>query len=47
MLVEAFAQMQNRAAHLVIAGPDDGQLAEVQALIQKFGLQNRVSLPGS
>lgn len=46
MLVEAFAQMQNRAAHLVIAGPDDGQLAEVQALIQKFGLQNRVSLPG-
>lgn len=46
MLVEAFAQMQNCAAHLVIAGPDDGQLAEVQALIQKFGLQNRVSLPG-
>lgn len=46
MLVEAFAQMQNRAAHLVIAGPDDGQLAEVQALIRQYGLQARVSLPG-
>lgn len=46
MLVEAFAQMQNRAAHLVIAGPDDGQLAEVQSLIQKYGLEERVSLPG-
>lgn len=46
MLVEAFAQLQNRAAHLVIAGPDDGQLTEVQALIQKHGLEGRVSLPG-
>lgn len=46
MLVEAFAQMQTHAAHLVIAGPDDGQLAEVQALIQKHGLEGRVSLPG-
>ncbi len=46
MLVEAFAQLKNRAAYLVIAGPDDGQLAEVQALIQKHGLEGRVSLPG-
>ncbi len=46
MLVEAFAQLPNRAAHLVIAGPDDGQLAEVQSLIQKHGLQGRISLPG-
>lgn len=46
MLVEAFAQLPNRAAHLVIAGPDDGQLAEVQALIKKYGLEGRVSLPG-
>jgi glycosyltransferase involved in cell wall biosynthesis len=46
MLVEAFGKMQNRSVHLVIAGPDDGQLAEVQSLIQKYGLQERVSLPG-
>jgi glycosyltransferase involved in cell wall biosynthesis len=46
MLVEAFAQMNNKAAQLVIAGPDDGQLAEVQALVAKYGLENRVFFPG-
>ncbi len=46
MLVEAFAQMENKSAHLIIAGPDDGQLSEVQGLIAKYGLAERVSLPG-
>jgi glycosyltransferase involved in cell wall biosynthesis len=46
MLVEAFAQMNNHAAQLVIAGPDDGQLTKVQELIQQHGLEGRVFLPG-
>lgn len=46
MLVEAFAQITDRGAHLVIAGPDDGQLAEVQSLIAKHGLESRVTLTG-
>ncbi len=45
-LVIGDAKTQNRSAHLIIAGPDDGQLAEVQSLIQKYGLKERVSLPG-
>lgn len=46
MLVEAFARMAHPTAHLAIVGPDDGQLAEVQALIAARGLEARVSLPG-
>ena len=46
MLVAAFARLKNRDAQLVIAGPDDGQLAEVQNLIGDLGLEGRVVLPG-
>lgn len=46
MLVKAFAQLNDCAAHLVIAGPDDGQLAEVQSLITQHRLEARVTLTG-
>jgi glycosyltransferase involved in cell wall biosynthesis len=46
MLVEAFARLRRKEAQLVIAGPDDGQLAEVQTLVQQHGLQQQVSLLG-
>lgn len=47
MLVEAFAQLKRRDAQLVIAGPDDGQLAAVQARIREHDLTGRVVLPGT
>lgn len=46
MLVEAFAQSKIPNAHLVIAGPDDGMLSEVLALVEKHNLTARVRLPG-
>jgi len=46
MLVEAFARLKNLDAQLAIVGPDDGQLAEVRTLIEKYGLSDRVILPG-
>jgi glycosyltransferase involved in cell wall biosynthesis len=46
MLIEAFAALQRIDAQLVIAGPDDGQLGEVKALIEKYRLGERVNLPG-
>lgn len=48
MLVKAFAQMDEAAkdCRLVIAGPDDGQLAEVKGLVQRYGLGDRVIFTG-
>lgn len=46
MLVEAFAQLRDGDARLVIAGPDDGQLAEVQSLLAQYHLQARVTITG-
>jgi len=46
MLVEAFARLRRADVQLVIAGPDDGQLAEVQTLIQQHGLRQQVVLLG-
>jgi len=46
MLVEAFARMRTRDTHLVIAGPDDGQLAEVTTLIERHDLGDRTTLTG-
>ncbi len=46
MMVEAFARVKAPGAVLVIAGPDDGQLAEVQSLIEAHRLTERVILPG-
>lgn len=46
MLIEAFARLRDLDAYLVIAGPDDGQLAEVKTIIAKHNLHDRVRLPG-
>jgi glycosyltransferase involved in cell wall biosynthesis len=46
MLVPAFSLLNDLDVHLAIAGPDDGQLAEVRQLVQDHSLQDRVSFPG-
>jgi glycosyltransferase involved in cell wall biosynthesis len=49
LLVEAFARLPERArrqTRLVIAGPDDGQLAEVQALVERYRLEEQVIFTG-
>ena len=46
MLVHAFSRLHDLDAQLVIVGPDDGQLAEVKALVAQYGLQERVTLTG-
>jgi glycosyltransferase involved in cell wall biosynthesis len=49
LLVEAFAAMtpeDRRNTRLVIAGPDDGQLDEVKALVQAYGLSQQVLITG-
>lgn len=46
MLIEAFARLKNVDAVLAVAGPDDGQLAEVQTLIARYDLAERVFLTG-
>jgi glycosyltransferase involved in cell wall biosynthesis len=46
MLIEAFVRLKGSDAQLAVVGPDDGQLAEVQRLIQKHKLEKRVILPG-
>lgn len=45
LLVEAFAQFPDELkskTRLVIAGPDDGQLSDVQLLVERHGLGERV-----
>lgn len=47
MLVDAFAKMdKSHDAILVIAGPDDGQLNEVQQMVRRLGLERRVCFTG-
>jgi glycosyltransferase involved in cell wall biosynthesis len=46
MLIEAVARSRRADAQFVIAGPDDGQLAEVQTLIEQHGLRQQVALLG-
>lgn len=46
MLIEAFAKIIDLNPYLAIVGPDDGQLEEVKALIEKFNLNERVRLTG-
>lgn len=46
LLIEAFARLKNLDTILVIAGPDDGQLAEVKMLIARNNLGRRVILTG-
>ena len=44
--MEAFARFDGTEAFLAIVGPDDGHLEEVQRLIQKHNLSNRIICPG-
>lgn len=46
MLLEAFRRLEGVEAYLAIVGPDDGQLAEVEELIERYGLGARVVLTG-
>jgi glycosyltransferase involved in cell wall biosynthesis len=46
MLVEAFSLIQNKNALLVIAGPDNGQLKEVQQRVKEYQLDKRVLFTG-
>jgi glycosyltransferase involved in cell wall biosynthesis len=46
MLVEAFAQLQDVGAHLLVAGGDDGQLDEVKCLVNKHDLESCNFLTG-
>jgi glycosyltransferase involved in cell wall biosynthesis len=46
MLMQAFTKIQALDAVLVIAGPDDGQLAEIQNLVEKYNLNSRVYFTG-
>lgn len=46
MLIEAFAQLERQDARLVVAGPDDGLLPEIQRLIEHHHLRERVILTG-
>lgn len=46
MLVNAYASMDYPNTHLVIAGPDDGQLDEVKSLIKKNNLGSSVTITG-
>ena len=47
-LIEAFARLQVQESNslLVIAGPDDGELAKLQALAEGLGLQDQVWFVG-
>jgi glycosyltransferase involved in cell wall biosynthesis len=46
MLVDAFAKINIDNAILVIAGPDDGQLTEVQSKVENLNLSKRVIFTG-
>jgi len=50
ILARAFAAIRpevRSTLHLVVAGPDDGQLAEVQTIIREAGLDEQVTFTGS
>ena len=50
ILARAFAAIRpevRSSLHLVIAGPDDGQLADVQGIIREAGLDGQVTFTGS
>jgi glycosyltransferase involved in cell wall biosynthesis len=49
MLLEAFARLPESiqsSAQLVVAGPDDGQLAELKKITARLGLNDQVLFPG-
>lgn len=46
ILIHAFAKIVDINAALVIVGPDDGLLKEVQSLVEMYGIQDRVIFTG-
>jgi glycosyltransferase involved in cell wall biosynthesis len=48
LLIEAFTPLLESApdTHLVVAGPDDGQLGELRQLSESLNLRNRITFPG-
>lgn len=46
VLVEAFRELADSGARLIVAGPDDGQERELRQKVSLLGLQDRVSFPG-
>lgn len=46
LLVNAFAQLHNSDANLIIAGPDYGSLSILKDLVQKLKIENRVIFTG-
>lgn len=46
LLIEAFARINIKGAHLAIVGPDDGQLLALQQLVSGLGLNERVFFTG-
>ena len=44
LLVEAISQIRNKLVTFVIAGSDDGYLSELEFLIKKFKISNRIKL---
>src|SRR5262245_44590982 len=48
ILVHAFSALLKSSpnTHLVVAGPDDGQLRELQQLAERLRIQNRITFPG-
>ncbi|MFZ2095743.1 MAG: glycosyltransferase [Anaerolineales bacterium] len=46
LLIEAFASLNIPNSRLIIAGPDDGQLAEIKKSIRKHEIESQVILTG-
>jgi glycosyltransferase involved in cell wall biosynthesis len=48
ILVQAFSVLLKSSpdTHLVVAGPDDGQLRELQQLAERLRIQNSITFPG-
>jgi glycosyltransferase involved in cell wall biosynthesis len=48
ILVDAFAILSSsrKDLHLIMAGPDDGMLAELQSRVSVLGIEQRVHFPG-
>jgi glycosyltransferase involved in cell wall biosynthesis len=48
ILVQAFSALLQSSpdTHLVLAGPDDGQLRQLQQLAERLRIQNRITFPG-
>ena len=48
LLIEAFSSLLKSSpdTHLVVAGPDDGQLRQLEQLAERLQIRNRITFPG-